>query len=156
MKVVQYQTLLKENGENYLHNIREFQTENNLTNPESVFRFMENSFRMSELAEEYLYIIACNNNNKPIGVFEIAHGTVNSCVINPREIFIRLLLCGAVTFFLIHNHPSGDASPSQDDIRFTKNLLDVAHLIKINLLDHIIVGKDTFFSMRENCQNLLF
>lgn len=150
MKVKQYQTLLRESGENYLNCVRELQAEENLTNPEKIYKFMENAFHMSQLAEEYMYVIACNTKNKPIGVFEISHGTVNCCVSSPREIFVRLLLCGAVSFVLVHNHPSGNISPSQDDINVTKRLNDAGTLLNVTLTDHIIIGDGAYYSFHEN------
>jgi len=150
MKVMQYQTLLKESGENYLSCVKELQTDSNLTNPEKIFKFMENAFHMSELAEEYVYVVACNIKSKPIGVFEIAHGTVNECTLSPRETFIRLLLCGVASFSLIHNHPSGDISPSREDERMTRKMLDVANLMRVELVDHIIIGGGTYYSFRKN------
>lgn len=79
-----------------------------------------------------------------IGLFEISHGTVNMSVINGREVFIRLLLSGAVSFFLIHNHPSGDLTPSVYDIKATKNMIDAGKIMGIKLLDHIIIGRNSF------------
>ena len=87
-------------------------------------------------------MLALDTKCKPIGIFEISHGTVNMSMINPREVFIRALLVGAVSIALIHNHPSGDATPSREDISATKRLAECGKLLGVVLLDHIVIGHD--------------
>lgn len=77
----------------------------------------------------------------------MSQGTVNSSSINPREIFIEALKYRAVSFVLIHNHPSGDPTPSKDDILFTKRLKSCADLLGVALLDHIIIGNNMYVSL---------
>lgn len=98
-----------------------------------------------------MYALAVDSKNNVIGVFNTSHGTVNTAYMNPREIFIRLLLCGATSYIVLHNHPSGDSQPSKEDDRATKKLIDAGQIIGIELLDHIIIG-DTFYSYRENAK----
>ena len=78
--------------------------------------------------------------NKHIGLFEISRGTGDTSVANPREMFIRALLCGANKIILIHNHPSGNPEPSHSDITVTKRVKECGCLLGVELLDHIIVG----------------
>ena len=106
-------------------------------------------YNASVLTEEYMWMIALDTKCNPIGIFEISHGTVNASLISPREIFMRLCLCGATNFVLIHNHPSGDITPSKEDINVTTQMKEAGKLMNINLLDHIIVG-DIYYSFREN------
>jgi DNA repair protein RadC len=110
---------------------------------------MNNVFDMQNLAEEHLYMIACDSKQKVLGVFEISHGSVNASIVSPREIFIRALLCGAVNIVITHNHPSGNSQPSKEDLQVTKRIAEVGKLMGINLLDHIIIG-DNCFSFNEN------
>lgn len=89
--------------------------------PEKVCTLAKN-LGLLEAAEEYVYTLALDNKNKATGLFEISHGTVSSSVISPREIYIRALLLGASSIILFHNHPSGDVTPSKDDILVTKRV----------------------------------
>ena len=106
-------------------------------------------FDANNLAEEYVWIIGVNTKGRPIGVFEVSHGTVNMSMLNPREVFIRLLLCGAASFMIVHNHPSGDPTPSSEDIKATKKLIQAGVLVGIELRDHIIIG-ERYYSFYAN------
>lgn len=79
----------------------------------------------------------------------IGKGTVNNCLVCNREIFIRALLSGAVNIILCHNHPSGETTPSSEDIKITKAVSEAGKLIGITLLDHIIIGGDSYYSFDE-------
>lgn len=115
--------------------------------PEKVCTLAKN-LGLLEAAEEYVYTLALDNKNKATGLFEISHGTVNSSVISPREIYIRALLLGASSIILFHNHPSGDVTPSKDDILVTKRVKAAGELLGVELLDHLIIG-DTYYSFKE-------
>lgn len=106
-------------------------------------------FHLDKLAEEYVYIIAMSKSCEPLGVFEVSHGSVCEAYLNPREVFVRLLLVGAASFVVVHNHPSGNPSPSECDKKITERLGKCAELMGIDMLDHIIVGK-TVYSFRKN------
>lgn len=91
-----------------------------------------------------------DSKNHCIGVFELSHGTVNMSSITSREIFVRLCLVGAVNFVLVHNHPSGDITPSKEDELVTDKVHAVGLMIGINMLDHIIIGDGCYYSFNEN------
>lgn len=149
MRITTYKTKLNEDKHNIL--VKEKSTNYNtegLTSPESIFNMMNKVFDMQNLAEEYLYMIACNSKQKVLGVFEISHGTVNASLINPREIFIRALLCGATNIILTHNHPSGNSCPSQEDNKVTRRIKECCELMGISLLDHIVIG-DNYYSFKQ-------
>ncbi len=110
---------------------------------------MNQVFALNRRAEEYLYMVAFNTKCKPIGIFELSHGTANQSFCNPREIFNRLCLCGATSFVLLHNHPSGDPAPSQSDFETYKRIKECSILMGIDLLDNIIVGK-SYYSFTDN------
>lgn len=76
-------------------------------------------------------------------------GTVNASLCSPRDVFIRALQAGASAVLVMHNHPSGDPSPSSEDIRLTRRLSEVGALLEVPLLDHIIVGDRCYYSMKE-------
>lgn len=104
--------------------------------------------RIHEEPEEYMYMICMNTKNKVIGVFEISHGSVNSSIVNPREVFQKALLANAVSIIVMHNHPSGDPTPSREDIEVTKRLVEAGKVVGVEVLDHIIIG-DRYSSLKE-------
>lgn len=112
-----------------------------LDNPDEIVEMFDTVFRLSAKAEEHMYLLAMDVKCHPIGVFLVSKGTVDITVVNPRDVFIRLLLCGASGFVLTHNHPSGDTTPSKEDRELTQRMKNCADLIGINFLDHIIVGE---------------
>lgn len=132
--------LIKERAYNY--------STGELNNPDSIVNLMNDVFHMNKLSEEYVYTIALNTKCHPIGFFEVSHGASNYSVCNPREIFNRLLLCGANSFVLLHNHPSGDSTPSKEDLTTFEKMKQCSNLMGISFLDNIIIGKD-FYSFRE-------
>ena len=91
-----------------------------------------------------------NTKTKLIGEKDISKGTVNYSAISPRELFIEALECGAVYIILLHNHPSGDPTPSQSDIDLTRRIKEAGNIIGIELLDHIIIGNNCYISMAES------
>lgn len=150
MRLIKYKTelnkelhniLVKENSCNYPCD--------NLNSPDKIVDMLNTVYNLDKQAEEHLYMIALNTKNKPLGVFEVSHGTVNCSICNPREIFIRALLCGAACIILAHNHPSQDTEPSRDDLQTCKLVSEVGKMIGIELLDNLIVGTG-YYSFREH------
>lgn len=76
----------------------------NLNSPQKVKTALDEVFRASYQAEEHVYLIALTTKCKPIGVFDVFHGSAQTCLMNTREIFVRLCICGAVSFIVAHNH----------------------------------------------------
>lgn len=99
--------------------------------------------------QEQMKLLMLNTKTKLIGETDISKGTVNASLISPRELFIEALNCGAVSIVLLHNHPSGDPTPSESDILLTKRIKDAGDLIGITLLDHIIIGNNCYISFSE-------
>lgn len=149
MRVVNYGTLLDENYFPVMFKEKAVNYKaDNLYTAKSIVLMMNDIFKMDVRSEEYLYELCFTAKMKLLGVFEIAHGTINHIQISPREIFQKALLCGATVVVLIHNHPSGDSSPSKDDILTAEQVNDAGELIGVSVVDHIIVGKD-YLSFRE-------
>lgn len=119
-----------------------------IRSPEDVVQVGKSFMRIHEETEEYMYMICLNTKNRVIGVFEISHGNVNSSIVGTREVFQKALLANAVSIILMHNHPSGDPSPSKQDIEITRRLSEAGKLIGIEVLDHIIIG-DRYTSLKE-------
>lgn len=150
MRITKYNVELDENLHNIL--IKESASNypiENFTSPETVVEMLCDVFRMDKKAEEYVYLLALNTKGKLLGLFEVSHGTVNASLAEPREIFIRVLLSGAKSIILTHNHPSGDTTPSRDDLSVTKRIEECGKIMGLPLLDHIIIGKENFYSMKQ-------
>lgn len=120
-----------------------------LLHPDDITEMMNDIFKANKQTEEICHILCLNQKMKVQGIFEVSRGTVNSSCLNPREIFMKALLCGAVSIIVVHNHPSGDAAPSKEDINVTKRIKKAGEVIGIGLLDHIIIG-DGYYSFLEN------
>lgn len=119
-----------------------------IKSPEDAANIGKYFMRIHEDTEEYLYLICMNTKNKVVGVFELSHGSVNSSLFSVREVYQKALLANAVSIILMHNHPSGDPSPSRQDVEVTKRAAEAGNLIGIELLDHIIIG-DQYCSLKE-------
>ena len=133
--------LVKEKGVNY--------DVGKLNSPEDIVLMMRKLLHVEQMAEEHCYMIAMNSSCKVLGVFFISKGTVNVSLVTPRELYIRALLAGAVQIVLCHNHPPGNAIPSEQDIAITQKIKEAGEMININLADHIIIGSDSYLSFKE-------
>lgn len=91
-----------------------------------------------------------NTKNKITGLEIIGIGSLNSAIMHPREVFKGAILHNASSIILFHNHPSGDSSPSQEDIKVTQRLYDAGNLLGIELLDHVILGDPFDYSLKES------
>ena len=104
---------------------------------------------------EQFHIILLNTKNHVLGISTISTGTLNASLVHPREVFQPVLLQGMVaSIILSHNHPSGDATPSNEDIQLTKKLVAAGKLLDIPILDHVIIGDGYYVSLKE--KNLLY
>lgn len=119
-----------------------------IKSPDDAATIGKEFMRIHEEPEEYMYMICMNVKNRVIGVFEISHGTVNASLVSPREVFQKALLANAVSVIFMHNHPSGDCTPSREDIEITKRLIEAGKILNVEVLDHIIVG-DKYTSLKE-------
>lgn len=106
--------------------------------------------RMRDLKKEIFKILLLNSQNRLMDIVEIAEGTVNQA--NPiiREIFQKTLQGFAPSIICVHNHPSGDPQPSQEDREFTRKLVQAGNILQVKVLDHIIIGDNHFFSFADN------
>ena len=145
----EFETRLNEDGNTYLYEIAEYPCKEDFTGPKKIYEMMCENFQLDHMAEEYLYALAMNAKGKRIAILQISHGSVNSSICNPREILVRMLLAGATTFALIHNHPSGDPMPSSLDVEASRRVLKASNLVGIEMSDHIIIGRNKYISLRE-------
>ena len=104
---------------------------------------------MRHLDTEQVTLVLLNSKNRLIKEIRLSKGTVNASLTTPREVFIYALKYEAVNFAMIHNHPSGDPTPSQEDIRLTNRIKESSKIVGINLIDHIIIGDNIYTSLGE-------
>ena len=96
------------------------------------------------------FIIAClNTKNEPTNISVVSVGSLNKAIVHPREVFKTAILSNAASIMAFHNHPSGDTTPSDQDIQLTHRLVEVGELLGIKLLDHLIIGDSSFTSLKE-------
>ena len=152
MRVVKYKTKLTEKQRVVLEkeiSVYCPEIDRRMNSPEKIFKLATDYLRMHELPEEYMYMVCMNTKLDMIGVFEISHGNVNSSIVGTREVFQKALLANAVSIVVIHNHPSGDHNPSREDVEVTKRLIEAGNIVGIQLLDHIIIGRPRYTSLKE-------
>ena len=117
-------------------------------NPQKAAELVRNLF-MEDADREYLVVCCLDAKLKPLSIEIAAIGSLNQCMVDPRDIFKNAVLSNSANILIYHNHPSGEAEPSMDDERVTKRIKEAGELLGIPLVDHIIIGKDCTFSFRE-------
>jgi DNA repair protein RadC len=108
--------------------------------------FME---EMRYLKKEYFKVLFLNTKNEILSSEDTSIGNLNSSIVHPREVFRSAIKKGAAAIIVIHNHPSGNPLPSQNDLNITKRLKEAGELLGIPLLDHLIIGNGVFVSLKE-------
>ena len=119
-----------------------------LGTPGMVYSYMTGAFK--NLKQEHFFVLSLDTKNRLIGEKVISIGTLNSAIIHPREIFKEGIKNSANSIILVHNHPSGDPEPSDEDIRITEEIIKASEVIGINVLDHVIIGNDSYWSYKES------
>lgn len=117
-----------------------------MKNPESVANLLMKDMR--GLKQEHLVALLLNAKCEIESRITVSIGELTSTVVHPREVFRPAIRKGAAGIILVHNHPSGDPTPSQDDIQSTKRIMEVSKLVGIRLLDHLIIGDGRYISLR--------
>lgn len=130
--------------------VRESDVDYCVKNPDEAYDFAVNVMKMSEQAQEVFAIISLNSKGDVIGFSEITRGTLNSSLVHPREVFKVAFVQNAASIIAVHNHPSGDPSPSAEDIAVTERLKECGEILDVPLIDHIIVGDCYKYSFKEN------
>jgi len=95
---------------------------------------------VSLLAEEHFYVLLLNTKNRVNGVHEVSVGSLNATIVHPREIFKAAILSNSASVILVHNHPSGDPTPSPEDRHLTEQIAKAGKVLDIPVLDHVIMG----------------
>lgn len=118
--------------------------------PDDVFDLMKASFQ--DLDREHFKVIHLNTKNKVLKVETTAIGILSSSPVHPREVFKEAVKMNSAGLILTHNHPSGDPTPSQDDLRLTIRLREAGEILGIQIIDHIIFGDNRYVSLKERGQ----
>ena len=108
---------------------------------------------LRDLDREAGVVIALDARNRPIGANIVSIGTLSASLVHPREVFKFAILANAASLLFAHNHPSGDAEPSKDDIELSRRLVKAGEIMGIDLIDSLITGHNAFTSLKE--RNLL-
>ena len=119
----------------------------NFSAPETIAQYYMEDMRHRK--KEALKLLLLNMKTKLIGESELSLGTINTTLVSPREVFAEALRRNAAAVILLHNHPSGDPTPSREDVLATRRVIDAGKIIGIELLDHIIIGDNCFISLRD-------
>jgi DNA repair protein RadC len=98
------------------------------------------------LHREAFFAVPVNGRHQPLGIHLVSMGTTTSAPVHPRDVFLPAVLAGATALIVAHNHPSGDPTPSTDDRLVTERLRQAGELLGIELLDHIVIGRASYFS----------
>lgn len=119
-----------------------------MTSPDIVFNYYKNKFKNKK--QEYFYCLYLDNKKNLIDYKLLFIGTLNMSIIHPREIFKEAYLLSSSSIICLHNHPSGSVAPSEDDFNVTRNLIDAGKLLGIEVVDHIIISNNEYYSFFEN------
>ena len=112
-----------------------------LDNPQAVVNYMRETNRLKGVEE--FQVLLLNTRKRLIRLDVISHGTLDTILVHPREVFRTAILANAASIVLVHNHPSGDPTPSEADIKVTRDLIRAGQLLKIEVVDHVIIGRAT-------------
>jgi DNA repair protein RadC len=105
---------------------------------------------LAYLQKEHFVCLFLNTKNHVIAKETLSIGSLNASIVHPREVFRAAIKRSSASIVCAHNHPSGDPTPSPEDIQITKRLVDVGTLIGIDVLDHLVIGHDCFYSLKEH------
>jgi len=119
-----------------------------ITCAEDVFNLFHEKLKNKK--QEEFYVLMLNNKNKIIKQDFLFKGTLEATLIEPKDIFLSAIKNSSARIILIHNHPSGDPFPSDEDIKITKKIIEIGKMLNIQMLDHIIIGKEKWWSWVEN------
>ena len=121
---------------------------NKISDAKDVYNLLKDELGCKK--KEYFICLYLNTQNKIIKKEVISIGTLNSSLIHPREVFKTAIKESANSVILVHNHPSGDHNPSNEDLIITRKIVESGKILSIEVYDHLIIGKEKYYSFREN------
>lgn len=117
-----------------------------LLSPQDIYQYIKNEMML--LKQEHFVVLCLDNRNHVIKKKTIFIGSLNMSIVTPREVFKEAIGVSSAKMILVHNHPSGDAAPSQEDLHLTEQFIKLGEMMAIEILDHIIVGWNQFYSVK--------
>jgi DNA repair protein RadC len=118
-----------------------------ITSSSKVYAFMRE--KVSKLDREHFWTLCLDSKNRIAGVNLVSIGTLSSAMIHPREVFKPAVLMNSASVIFVHNHPSGDITPSKEDIEITQRFKAVGEMLGIKVLDHVIIGEGSYASFAD-------
>jgi DNA repair protein RadC len=118
-----------------------------LRSSEDVFRHFRGSLEKEK--RELFYVVLLNNKNRKMREIKVSEGSLTASLVHPREVYNPVIRESAAAVIFVHNHPSGDPAPSQEDIEITRRLKEVGNVMGIRVLDHVVIGHDRYFSFSD-------
>ena len=154
MYIKKYNCMINANNETYLAETGTYKIDGRQTynSPDKLAEFFGTVIGIKNCADEHVYVACLDTKNHIIGCFEASHGSCNTSLFPVREIFQKALMIGAVNIAICHNHPSGDFTPSNEDINATNRIVQGGALLGVTVLDHIIVAANNY-SYYSFCEN---
>jgi DNA repair protein RadC len=120
---------------------------NAITNPEEIVKYIKPE--IEDYSKENFFVASFDVRNRLLGIDKISKGTLSASLVHPRETFESAIRRHAAQIIVAHNHPSGDPEPSEDDIRITKRLYEAGKIMGIELMDHIVITKESYCSLKD-------
>lgn len=118
-----------------------------LTSPEAAASYLRE--KLGREKKEYFVVLSLDSRNNLIKISDVSVGILDANLVHPREVFKEAILAHSAKVILVHNHPSGDLEPSEEDLAITKRLIEAGKILGIEVLDHVIVSKEGFLSFKE-------
>jgi DNA repair protein RadC len=126
---------------------QKWETGQPLRSSEDVFRHFRDHFENEK--RELFYVVLLNNKNRKIRDVKISEGSLTASLVHPREVYNPVIRESAAAVIFVHNHPSGDPAPSPEDLDITRRLKEVGEVMGIRVLDHVVIGRDRYFSFSD-------
>lgn len=134
--------LVKEKGVRY-------DIERRIKTPRDSYDAVKAIYDIENFTQEVFIAIFLSTKNDITGIHEIFRGSINSCLVDAKLVFQSALLHNAASIILIHNHPSGDTTPSSEDLELTRKLVECGKIMDMHIIDHLIIGHDSYTSLKE-------
>lgn len=123
---------------------RRLENQEKFTTPLQIFEHYHYAYR--DRRKEYFLVLLLDGKNRIVRELQVSEGSLNQSIVHPREVFSQAVRESAAAVILVHNHPTGDPTPSREDLEITRRLKDAGDLMGIKVLDHIIIGDGSFLS----------
>src|SRR5690606_4563191 len=121
-----------------------------ISSPDDAAEIINKVLDLENMPVEHFGILTLNTKNEVAGAHILGVGTLKQAIATPREVFKAALKNNAISVILTHNHPSGDTTPSREDISLTERMVEAGKIIGIDVMDHIIIGYHTYYSLKSN------